>query len=122
MGRQFAEDLVIVDTDGPADARSRRSMREREMYDALVMALGDYMRKTGFSRAVVAVSGGIDSALAVAIAVDALGADYVSAFNMPSQFNTETTRSIAAELARALGVHYGVIPIQDHCRSHPADI
>ena len=44
------------------------------MYDALVMALRDYMRKTGFTRAIVAVSGGIDSALALAIAVDALGA------------------------------------------------
>ena len=51
--------------------------REREMYDALVMALRDYMRKTGFTRAIVAVSGGIDSALALAIAVDALGADRV---------------------------------------------
>ncbi len=112
VGRQFAEDLVIVDTDGPSRTLPA-VVREREMYDALVMALGDYMRKTGFSRAVVAVSGGIDSALAVAIAVDALGADHVSAFNMPSQFNTETTRSIAADLARALGVHYGVIPIQD---------
>jgi len=112
VGRQFAEDLVIVDTDGPSRTLPA-VVREREMYDALVMALGDYMRKTGFSRAVVAVSGGIDSALAVAIAVDALGADHVSAFNMPSQFNTETTRSIAADLARALGVYYGVIPIQD---------
>jgi len=112
VGRQFAEDLVIVDSDGPSRTLPA-VVREREMYDALVMALGDYMRKTGFSRAVVAVSGGIDSALAVAIAVDALGADHVSAFNMPSQFNTETTRSIAADLARALGVYYGVIPIQD---------
>ena len=83
------------------------------MYDALVMALRDYMSKTGFTRAIVAVSGGIDSALALAIAVDALGADRVSAFNMPSQFNTDTTRSIAADVSRALGVHYGVIPIQD---------
>jgi NAD+ synthase (glutamine-hydrolysing) len=112
VGRQFAEDLVIVDTDGPSRTLPA-VLREREMYDALVMALRDYMHKTGFSRAVVAVSGGIDSALALAIAVDALGADNVSAFNMPSQFNTETTRSIAADLARALGVHYGVIPIQD---------
>jgi NAD+ synthase (glutamine-hydrolysing) len=112
VGRQFAEDLVIVDTDGPSRTLPA-VVREREMYDALVMALRDYMHKTGFSRAVVAVSGGIDSALALAIAVDALGADKVSAFNMPSQFNTETTRSIAADLARALGVHYGVIPIQD---------
>ena len=60
----------------------------------------------------MAVSGGIDSALALAIAVDALGAGHVSAFNMPSKFNTETTRAIAEQLARALGVRYGVIPIQ----------
>ena len=87
--------------------------RDREMYDALVMALRDYMSKTGFVRAAVAVSGGIDSALALAIAVDALGADKVSACNMPSRFNTDATRSIAERLARALGVAYTVIPIQE---------
>ena len=115
VGRQFAEELLIVDTDadaGRAAAATDQPNREREIYDALVMALRDYMRKTGFSQAVVAVSGGIDSALALAIAVDALGAERVSAFNMPSQFNTETTRGIAAELAKNLGVRYGVIPIQ----------
>ena len=114
MGRQFAEELLIVDLDREASSLALPpSAREREIYDALVMALRDYMRKTGFTRAVVAVSGGIDSALALAIAVDALGPDNVSAFNMPSQFNTETTRGIAAQLAQALGVHYGIIPIQD---------
>jgi NAD+ synthase (glutamine-hydrolysing) len=114
VGRQFAEELLIVDTDvAPAEPlRLPTADREREIYDALVMALRDYMRKTGFSEAVVAVSGGIDSALALAIAVDTLGAERVSGFNMPSQFNTETTRGIAAELAKNLGVRYGVIPIQ----------
>jgi NAD+ synthase (glutamine-hydrolysing) len=87
--------------------------REREMYDALVLGLRDYMRKTHFTHAVVPVSGGIDSALALAIAVDAVGADNVSAFNLPSQYNTEVTRSIAARVAAALGVRYGVIPISD---------
>ena len=114
LGRQFAEQLVVVDMDDDMTSLALPPLeREREIYDALVMALRDYMGKTGFSRAVVAVSGGIDSALALALAVDALGPDRVAAFNMPSRFNTETTRSIAAELARALGVHYGVIPIQD---------
>jgi NAD+ synthase (glutamine-hydrolysing) len=87
--------------------------REREIYDALRMGLQDYMRKTGFADAVVALSGGIDSALVLALAADALGPDRVSAFNMPSRFNTEMTRSIAERLARALGVRYGVIPIHE---------
>jgi NAD+ synthase (glutamine-hydrolysing) len=119
MGPQFAEDLIVVDLDlcGSEEARDEVPLppvaRDREMYDALVMALRDYMQKTGFTRATVAVSGGIDSALALAIAVDALGADKVSAFNMPSMFNTEATRSIAERLAQALGVPYTVIPIQE---------
>lgn len=114
MGRQFAEQLVVVDMDDDMTSLALPPLeREREIYDALVMALRDYMGKTGFSRAIVAVSGGIDSALALALAVDALGPDRVAAFNMPSRFNTETTRSIAAQVARALGVQYGVIPIQD---------
>ncbi len=118
LGAQFAEQLLIVDVPaGTAPAAPPRSLppvdREREIYDALVMALSDYMRKTGFTEAVVAVSGGIDSALVLAIAVDALGAERVSAFNMPSQFNTDTTKSIAARLASGLGVRYGIIPIQE---------
>ncbi len=116
MGRQFSEDLVVVDVDGQNGRTPAMPLpeedREREMYDALVMALRDYMRKTGFTRAIVAVSGGIDSALALAIAVDALGADQVVAYNLPSRFNTETTKGIANRLAAAFGVRYGVIPIQ----------
>ncbi len=87
-------------------------MPDREMYDALVMALRDYMRKIGFTRAVVAVSGGIDSALALAIAADALGPERVSAFNLPSRYNSDLTQSIARRLAATLGVGYTVIPIQ----------
>jgi NAD+ synthase (glutamine-hydrolysing) len=113
--RQFEEELLVCDV---ATSAERPALplppveREREMYDALVMGLRDYMRKTGFARAVVAISGGIDSALALAIAVDAIGADSVAAFNMPSQYNTATTQAIAARLAAELGVRYGVIPIQ----------
>jgi len=113
IGRHFEEDLLVVDLDGSAPPLTLPDDdREREMYDALVMSLRDYMRKQSFTRAIVPVSGGIDSALAVAIAADALGPDQVSAFNLPSRHNTETTRAIAAKLAAALGVHYTVIPIQ----------
>jgi NAD+ synthase (glutamine-hydrolysing) len=120
IGRQFQEQLLIVDVEpGPPASAATAAVvlpeidRDREMYDGLVMALRDYMRKTGFEQAVVAVSGGIDSALALAIAADALGPERVAAFNMPSRFNSETTRSIAERLAHAFGVQYGVIPIQD---------
>lgn len=116
IGRQFQEQLLVVDVD-PAVMAPELQLppvdADREIYDGLVMALRDYMRKTGFDRAVVAVSGGIDSALALAIASDALGPDRVSAYNMPSRFNSDTTRSIAERLARAFGVAYGVIPIQE---------
>ncbi|MEN3337029.1 MAG: hypothetical protein V7647_705 [Acidobacteriota bacterium] len=118
LGRQFTEELLVVDLDICARGETRAGVplppvdRDREMYDALVMALRDYMQKTGFTRAAVALSGGIDSALALAIAVDALGPGKVTACNMPSRFNTEATRSIAARVAASLGVPYTVIPIQ----------
>ena len=116
VGRQFEEQLLIADVNASVDAPAVRLPPvdpDRETYDGLVMALRDYMRKTGFDRAVIALSGGIDSALALAIAVDALGSDRVAAYNMPSCYNSEMTQSIAARLARACGVHYGVIPIQE---------
>jgi NAD+ synthase (glutamine-hydrolysing) len=115
LGRQFDEDLVLVDLDETAtlpQLELPRDDRDRELHDALVMALRDYMRKTGFTRAIVPVSGGIDSALALALAVDALGTDRVLAYNLPSRYNTETTKDIAARLTAAFGVRYGIIPIQ----------
>ncbi len=116
IGKQFEEDLVVVDVGPGAPPQPAMTLpatdREREVYDALKMALRDYMRKTGFSKVIVAISGGIDSALALAIAADALGPDQVSAYNMPSRYNSETTRSIAERLAKAFGVRYGIIPIE----------
>jgi len=123
IGPQFATGLLIVDvplcTEAAADNVPDDGLplpaieREREIYEALRMGLRDYMRKTGFTEAIVPVSGGIDSALVLAIAADALGPERVSAYNMPSRFNTATTRSIAERLARALSVRYGVIPIHE---------
>jgi NAD+ synthase (glutamine-hydrolysing) len=115
IGPQFEEALIVTDVGPGAPAQPELVLpaidREREMFDALVMGLRDYMRKTSFTHAVVPVSGGIDSALAVAIAVEALGATHVGAYNLPSEFNTDATRSIAERLTGALGVRYGIIPI-----------
>ena len=124
IGRQFGEELLVVDVDPGAAPGAPVQLppldRDREIYEGLMMALRDYMRKTGFSRAIIALSGGIDSALALAIAVDALGPGQVAACNMPSRYNSDTTKSIAAQLARAFEVAYSVIPIQtidDHVRA-----
>ena len=115
IARQFAEELLVVDLGPGATPHAAAELpeidRDREIYDALVMGLRDYMRKSGFTRTVVPVSGGIDSALVLAIAVDAVGAGQVLAYNLPSEYNTEATRSIAGRLAAALDVQYGVIPI-----------
>ena len=116
IGKQFEEDLLIVEVGPGGPPQPALELppddRARETHDALVMALRDYMRKTGFVRAIVPLSGGIDSALALSIAADALGPSQVSAYNLPSGYNTEATKSIAAAVASSLGVHYGVIPIQ----------
>ena len=115
IGRQFEEELLVVDLGGHAVPHAVAELppieREREIYDALVMGLRDYMRKSHFTETVVPVSGGIDSALVLAIAVDAVGAEHVRAYNLPSQYNTGTTRAIAERLASALNVRYGVVPI-----------
>ncbi len=83
-----------------------------EVYAALVLGLKDYVNKNGFRRCVVALSGGIDSALVAAVAVDALGADRVAGVTMPSRFSSAETRGDAELLARNLGMEFHSIPIE----------
>ena len=82
-----------------------------QLYDALVLATRDYVRKNGFRKVVLGLSGGIDSGLVLAIAVDALGADAVHAIMMPYHYTSDISVSDAAEQARLLGVEYSQIPI-----------
>ena len=83
-----------------------------DIYAALVVGTRDYVRKTGFSKVAVAISGGIDSALVAAIATDALGADNVVGVNMPSRYSSEGSVSDSERLAANLGIPLWDIPIE----------
>src|SRR4030095_16419383 len=82
-------------------------------YAACVLGLRDYVRKNGFPGVLLGVSGGIDSALCAAIAVDALGADQVRGVMLPFRFTAQVSLDDAAKLAKALGIRYEVLPIAD---------
>ncbi len=82
------------------------------IYSALVVGTRDYVRKTGFGKVAVALSGGVDSSLVAAVAVDALGAPNVGGVSMPSRYSSEGSRSDAAELAKRLGIELWNIPIE----------
>ncbi|MGD2154973.1 MAG: NAD+ synthase [Gemmatimonadales bacterium] len=84
---------------------------EAEVYQALLLGISDYFRKNGFEHVVLGLSGGIDSALALALAVDALGADAVTAVSMPSRYTMAENREDAAEIASGFGVDFLEIPI-----------
>jgi len=85
--------------------------REEEVYQALVLGTGDYVRKNSFRKVVLGLSGGIDSSLTAAIAVDALGKESVVGVAMPSQFSSEESLDDARTLAQNLGIEFHVLPI-----------
>ncbi|MBL9047853.1 MAG: NAD+ synthase [Tabrizicola sp.] len=80
-------------------------------YRACVMGLGDYMRKTGFKKALLGLSGGIDSAIVAAMAVDALGPENVRCVMLPSEFTSQQSLDLALAAAKALGCRYDTVPI-----------
>jgi NAD+ synthase (glutamine-hydrolysing) len=115
----FKEDLFAVDIDlidGKAVPRSGHIepelSEEASVYNALVLGVRDYVGKHRFPGIVLGLSGGIDSALTLAIAVDALGADHVRAVMMPSRYTSQMSLDDAALEARTLGVGYDVISIE----------
>lgn len=82
-----------------------------EVYSALVLGVGDYARKNGFKKAVIGLSGGVDSALVACIAVDALGKENVVGVFMPSRYSSNDSREDASRLAEHLGIRFMIIPI-----------
>ncbi|MXY02768.1 MAG: NAD+ synthase [Acidimicrobiales bacterium] len=83
-----------------------------EVWQALVVATRDYVRKNGFSDVAVGLSGGIDSSAVAAIAADALGPEHVHGVSMPSRYSSEGSRTDAAELAANLGIDFRTVPIE----------
>lgn len=93
---------------------------ESEVYAALVLGVRDYVRKNGFESVVLGLSGGIDSALTAAIAVDALGPEHVIGVAMPSPYSSSASSEDAEALARALGMKFQSIPISGAMQAYDA--
>jgi NAD+ synthase/NAD+ synthase (glutamine-hydrolysing) len=110
--RDFEEDLVVWDTEtAEGELHPITETKGASVLEALVMGTRDYVRKCGFSKAVVGLSGGIDSALTAAIAVRALGKNNVSGMFMPSQYTSRDNYEDTKSLADNLGIEYFQVPI-----------
>ena len=116
MLKNFEEDFGIFDTrakSAPVQIPTSSSYRTRLIYEAARCGLRDFFRKNGYAKASIGLSGGIDSAVVAAIAVDALGAENVHALLMPSPFSSDESVEDAKLLAGNLGISYNVIPISE---------
>lgn len=134
QAKPFEEDLLVVDLDRPQSARVEPYPSDiASIHDALVLGTRDYVRKCGFKKVVLGLSGGIDSAVTAALAVDALGAENVTGVAMPSRYSSEHSITDARLVAESLGIAFKVIPIgpihdafekhlEPHFEGRPADI
>jgi NAD+ synthase (glutamine-hydrolysing) len=112
--KSFEEDLIFYDTEtGTGDVREQAHGKEESTFNALVLGTRDYIRKCGYSQAIIGLSGGIDSALVAAVAVEALGAKNVIGVGMPSPYSSEHSLTDARQLANNLGMDFVVVPIED---------
>ncbi len=119
--RSFEEDLVIFDAETlTGEIHDQVEGDEPSAYAALVLGTRDYVHKCGFRGVIVGLSGGIDSALTAAIAVDALGADNVLGVGMPGQYSSPGSVDDARVLAQNLGIRFELIPISEIFDSYRA--
>lgn len=111
-GRPFEEQSALVELQGPPCESVQILDHAEEIGNALILGLRDYIRKVGFKDVVLGLSGGIDSAVTAAIAVEALGAAFVTGIAMPSQFSSKGSVDDANALAANLGIACHTVPIQ----------
>ena len=112
-GRRFEEDFWTISLPGGHGPIPSLESAIPGVRRALVLALSDYVAKCGFRSVVLGLSGGIDSAVTAALAVEALGADRVHGVVMPGPYSSQGSMEDAKELARLLGIRYQIIPIED---------
>jgi len=106
----FAEDLVMA-----GDLRESHAGEDEAVYEALVLGTRDYIRKCGFKKVLIGLSGGIDSSLVAAIAVEAVGRENVTGVSMPGPFSSDHSRSDARIMAERLGIRFETSSISEAC-------
>jgi NAD+ synthase (glutamine-hydrolysing) len=111
--RAFEEHNTLVHLQGSPCEMVEALTEDEEIGQALILGLRDYIRKVGFKDVVIGLSGGIDSAVTAAIAVEALGKEHVTGIAMPSQFSSQHSIDDARDLAQNLGIAFHVVPIAD---------
>jgi NAD+ synthase (glutamine-hydrolysing) len=112
QGRSFEEDLIFFDSKTLAgDMHDQISGDEASVYSALVLGTRDYMHKCGFQKAIIGLSGGIDSALTAVIAGDAVGPENVIGVGMPGPYSSRGSIDDARALAKNLGIRFELLPI-----------
>ena len=124
--KAFEEDLLIADIDKNGQIKSESKPVKidevDEIYKAIVLGTKDYVRKNGFKKVIIGLSGGIDSSLTACLAVDALGRENVIGVTMPTRFNAAETISDAEKTAKNLGMEFHNIPIEKILQSFNQEI
>ena len=114
QGKSFEEDLILFDSDSlTGEMHEQIEGEEASIFSALVLGTRDYVRKCDFRHVIIGLSGGIDSALTAAIAVDAVGAENVTGVGMPGPYSSPGSVDDARALAANLGIRFEVLPITD---------
>jgi NAD+ synthetase len=114
----FKEDLVIADTETPGSLEWQAPPEIDQVRDALVLGIRDYLRKCGFKRVLLGLSGGVDSAVTAALAVEALGKENVTGVSMPGPYSSKGSVTDADALAKSLGIKMIALPISNIFESY----
>ncbi|HEY7352309.1 MAG TPA: NAD+ synthase [Terriglobales bacterium] len=123
QAKSFEEDLVFFDSDSLAgEMHDQIAGEEASIYAALVLGTSDYVRKCGFNKVIIGLSGGIDSALTAVIAADAVGAENVIGVAMPSPYSSEGSITDARDLAENLGIRFEILKITEVFESYKSTL